>query len=542
MRLLREAQALAKIQHEGVASVLWVEEIEDGLLVVQNPPVGERLGDALQHGAMTVDAVVVLGIELGEALAAVHMANVVHRGVGADAVWIQPNGRARLGAFHFAKALDARLGGSSLNHGLRKKPGAVEEAMWLPPYSAPEQLAGKSADARADVFALGCLMFRCLTGHDPLLAVEGGQMPDVRSARKDVPKAVADVVRRCMLVEKTARFPTAQAVAEALEAVKAPAGGGGSGSRRGVLSAVAAVVLVGAAALWFQGGGGGGPTRTPPSSEPGGEPDTSKVVYSRSYAKGHALLIGIGKAYGGSHYQKLSTPVAEVTAVKQALIAADPRLWTESSIEILPEDQATHQVITSKLDQLRAKAAPDDCVFVYFAGHGARLSGDAGLDGFWLVAKDVESPMPESGGSKGYVDEKALTNLRATKAKHVLVVLDCCYAGKVGGLFVGKRAGGRPLAESRTDAASTEVDYCTKLTRQFLMSTAEDKTASDGIDGMTPFCRALLEQLRPGRDPYITATELQVRIAKMVGERQRPLLKSFGGKEDGEFVFFLPGK
>lgn len=546
LRLLREAQALAKIQHDGVASVLWVEEIEDGLLVVQNPPAGERLGEALKHGAMTVDAVVDLGIELGRALAAVHFANVVHRGVGVDAVWILPNGRARLGAFHFAKALDARLGGSSLNHGLRKKSGADEEAAWLPPYSAPEQLAGKSADARADVFALGCLMFRCLTGHDPLLAVEGGQMPDVRSARKDVPKAVADVVRRCMLVEKTARFPTAQAVAEALEAGKVSGGGGGSSSRRGVLSAVAAVVLVGGAAMWF-GGGSGSDIKIDRDSDSvaghGGEYERSKVAYSRSYAKGHALLIGIGDRYRGTPYAPLVTPVAEVRAVAQRLKQVDPQLWTDASVEVLQEADATAKKIGDKLRRLQESAQKDDCILVYFAGHGQKLDGS---DGYWLVANDAQDKYPSPAGSIGYVADTALTDLRNSEAKHVLVVLDCCYAGRVGDrLFAGERDLGRaPECDDDTSATKHELDYCSHRARQWLLSTSKDKTAADGTDGLSPFCREFLAALTP-LDPkvrYVTAGMVKEQIAARVKGAQLPVLREFDFEDNGTFVFFLPGK
>ncbi|MEQ1632828.1 MAG: caspase family protein, partial [Planctomycetota bacterium] len=458
------------------------------------------------------------------------------------AVWILPNGRARLGAFHFAKALDARLGGSSLNHGLRKKSGAGEEAVWLPPYSAPEQLAGKSADARADVFALGCLLFRCLTGHDPLLAVEGGQMPDVRSARKDVPKAVADVVRRCMLVEKTARFPTAQAVAEALEAVKAPVSGGGSSgtSRRAVLGAAGvAVAGVLGVALW--------PSRDiDPLHRDAPNPhssDTATADLKDSYTRGHALLVGVSQAYDVRFYPKLKGPVSEIEAVKQRLMQTNGALWTESSIQILREEQATQKAVEDAIARIKRDAGPDDAVLIYFAGHG---TPKAGTNRYFLVCADANSKDPGVAGSNGFLDKQELdfTGDGAMPAKHVLVVADCCYSGRLFAVADADR--GRPKPDSARDLTKVHPHLRRRVV-EFLGSSS-DEPAKDAKSGeLSKFCQAFLDELTPKGDGrcYVTARQMAGNIeSKLVvpgaAVEQFPSYQKIAGS--GQFVFFLPGK
>ena len=536
-RLLREAQALCKVQHDGILPVLWVDETEEGVLVVQPPSTGERLAEHVKQGPMSADAVIKLGVEVGEALAAVHYAGIVHRGIGLEAVWIQPNGKARLGAFTYAKAFDGKLGGSSLNHGLRKGADKSADAALLPPYPAPEQLAGRGADPRADVYALGCLMFRCLAGHDPLLSGDGMQMPDVRAARKDVPKALGEVIRRCMLVEKTARFPTAQAVVDALKAMQVAAGGGSGSASKWAGLAAAALVAVGAVGFLMM----------PEREERGSESSTAVTstvpppsTLTGTYVKGHALLIGIGQAYERTKWQPLRTPANEIREVKAALMQADPVLWTESSIQTIVDEQASSDAINDAVERIKEQAQPEDCVFIYYAGHGAKLDK---ADAYWLVCNDAEGSLPRAGGSKGYLDCGLLADLQKSeycKAKHVLVMLDSCHAGQ----FLAARApGSRGITPSRDKKAAVarQAEPCRHTAMEMIGSSTKDLASRDGMNGMTDFCREFLDCLRsPDPHGYRTASEIAERISKRLGSDQPPVFQSLRLDPAGRFVFFVP--
>lgn len=546
-RLLREAQSLAKVQHEGAESVLWVEETQDGLLVVQALPSGERLADHLKQGPMGVEAVVDLGVRLGEALAAVHYAGIVHRGIGPDAVRLRADGRPVLGGFHFAKAVDQTGGGSSLNHGLRRKSAKEEDAVWLPAYSAPEQLQGKKADARADVYALGCLLFRCLAGHDPLPSGDGAQMPDVRSVRPEVPKALAEVLRRCMLAEKTARFPTAQSVVEALKELRQAKAA--PGSRRSMLAAaVAAVAVVGiGAVLWPEEKTGvddnGGRAEL---GNAGAVASTSGTHYSSSYARGHALLIGIGEGYDGVSHAKLKGPRTEVLAVKDRLMKNHPELWNEGSIELLLDGDATKAAVYAKIEDVRKKAKADDAVLIYFAGHGLPKPN---TNRYFLVCADARSKQVLNGNEDGFFDgaELDFTGNGRLAAKHVLVVADCCYSGRLFPEPAAAGERGRPV-EQGVVGPKLELPFLCDPVVEFLGSSSSDETAKDAKDGdLSRFCRAFLAGITPTESGprYVTARQLAVLTEQALvdpsrGYEQSPSYGKAQGK--GQFVFWLKTK
>ncbi|MGE3175701.1 MAG: protein kinase [Planctomycetota bacterium] len=523
-RLLREARALARIQHDLVVPILWVEETADGPLVVQPLPDGELLRDRLQQGPLGIAEVTALGIDVARALAAVHYGGIVHRGVGLDAIWLRADGRARLGAFTFAKAFDARLP-SSIDHARER---GSEAAVALPPYPAPEQLAGRAADPRVDVWALGCVLYRCLCGQDPACG-DGGAVADVRTHRRDVPRALAEVVRKCLQSAPTARFPTAQAVADALAATRpVPARGGARGVPLGI--GLGALVL-GALALWQP---WGGPDPRGPAAPTAvlAAGDSTNGPYTDRYSGARALLIGIAERYRGGPYAPLAGPVNEVRAVAQRLKELAPGLFTDDTVTVLEE--AREEDIRTELRRLIEGSKRDEALLVYFAGHGQRVPQSGG---YWLAARDVEDLNPTI-KTKGYIDSGALLDLGRAEAKHLLVVLDCCYGGQ---LVDSDRTRGREI--DRADLDPRSLPYLSHKVRQLLASTgAETKAKDPKQGGVSEFCRAFLDALDPakGTAAYVTAGMLEERIAQAMPDDQKPQLIELAGHQDaGRFVFFL---
>lgn len=205
-RLRKEAEQLMRVNHPGIARLLNVVQDGGDLVLVLEPIRGAPLAERLHAGQLPVDEVQRLGRSLCDALHELHRAGIVHCCLGPETVWITPEGQPRLASFTFARDME----GSPISAiGLcRTRPHAPSR------YLAPEQAEGRRPDARADIFALGCLLFRCLTGRDP--EFDGPGAPDPRLLRKELPRALASTVQQCMSAAPAQRLPTAAKLAQAL--------------------------------------------------------------------------------------------------------------------------------------------------------------------------------------------------------------------------------------------------------------------------------------------------------------------------------------
>lgn len=530
-RLLREARALAKIRHDGVASILWVEQTPNGPLCVFDLPLGETLEDRLSCGPLGVDEAVRLGIEMAEALAAVHCQGIVHRAVGPRAIRILPDGRAQIGAFTFAK--EFTLGdGSSLAHAQRED---AEIARHLPDYSAPEQVLGLAAEPRTDVYALGCTLFRCLAGHEAFDAsTKAEPMPDLRDLRSDVSKQLTGVIRTCAMHAKTARYPTMQAVADALRSLpQTPASGGGS--HKTTVIAVVAVALLMALVVFGRDLWSGSAATRGGDRFVGVEDARYQRSYGPKYARVHGLFVGIGAAYAGSGWPQLQNPAREVLAVSDQLSKNDAQWQRKGAITILRDPDATFANIERELARIRDEAEPEDAVLIYFAGHGTKIGRS-----FGLCTADVSGTV-ENG--TGYLRRDVLnTWLDKMRAKHVLVVLDCCHSGAV---FDVVTRGRDPEAVGKGKVVGEH--HRRNFSREFLCSAAANEKASDGA-GLSPFCKLLLAQLRQpatAERQYVAARYLSAHIAEAMDQKvahssnmQVPTFRQMA-EQEGSFVFRL---
>jgi eukaryotic-like serine/threonine-protein kinase len=167
---------------------------------------GETLSSRLKReGALPIADVVRLAQDVCTGLSAVHAAGIVHRDLKPGNVLLAKDGRAVITDFGIAlratSAADGRSDGS----------GTLA-------YAAPEQLAGGTVDARADVYALGALLYTAGTGQKPFGATRTGReaAPDPRAVSSRIPEAFAAVVVRAMSVDPDQRYETADAVYEAL--------------------------------------------------------------------------------------------------------------------------------------------------------------------------------------------------------------------------------------------------------------------------------------------------------------------------------------
>ncbi|MBL8750590.1 MAG: caspase family protein [Planctomycetes bacterium] len=520
-RLLREARALARIRHTGVAAILDVVETADGPLLVLEANEGELLADRLRDGALAETATVALGIAIGEALAQVHAEGVVHRAVGPSTIRLLASGSARLGAFTFAKEFGPRDLGTSLHH---RAAGTGPFAAAGPDYSAPEQVAGRAADPRADVFALGCTLYQCVVGREPSF-VDGTQIElgALRTKQPRVDPRLVEVIRTCTLFAKTARFSTAADVVAALRRIDGTERRGAaswSPGRRGVL-------LLAAAGLVAIGGAWLGPWSRAATGADGGRSDGGQRdprytrEFSAEYRNVHGLFVGIDD-YRGTGMHDLANPVHEIETVAAQLRANDAAWKRDGAQVLLCDTSASDAAIRRELQRLRG-VGTDDAVLVWLAGHGVRQGRS-----FGFCARDMRGPLE---GGSGYLRSAEIwTFLDECPAKHVLVVLDCCHSGAVLEEEAAAVRRGRAVVEQDVVAAH----HRRLFSREFLCSSSANQEASDGL-GLSPFCALVLEELRrpaTRERPYVVGRFLSSRVEEGMDHR----LARFGVQQTARFA------
>jgi diguanylate cyclase (GGDEF)-like protein len=189
--LRREAALLACVDHPGMPVVHEIGEVDGQPYLVLDLVGGTDLAEVLCGGPLSPERTVRLAIQVAQMLGAAHRAGLVHRDLRPANILIQEDGRARVTDFGLA---------------LRLAGGAEEAAEAGGPaaYRAPEQvgLLDHPVDARADLYALGVVMFECLTGRPPA----GPPAADPRSLAPAVPAGLAGVVARLLAARPDARY------------------------------------------------------------------------------------------------------------------------------------------------------------------------------------------------------------------------------------------------------------------------------------------------------------------------------------------------
>jgi serine/threonine protein kinase/protocatechuate 3,4-dioxygenase beta subunit len=212
-RFRREASLAASIDHPNVVKIFEVGQDGD-----QHFMALEFLPESLARvvgsvGQMRLEGAAQFGLQIAEGLAAAHDLGIVHRDIKPQNVLIGPDGTAKVTDFGIARA-------ESLN-----TMTATGVVMGTPHYMSPEQARGERADARSDVYSLGCMMYHMLagevpfTGETPLAVIRQQievQPTRLRDRRKDVPRAMEAVIERSMAKDPGRRYQGAGEFAQAI--------------------------------------------------------------------------------------------------------------------------------------------------------------------------------------------------------------------------------------------------------------------------------------------------------------------------------------
>jgi len=214
-RFEREAKAISGLSHPHICALFDIGEN----YIVMELLEGETLAQRLNKGPLTTEQLLRIGVEIADALDKAHRSGIVHRDLKPGNVMLTKSG-AKLLDFGLAKTADSTIGLPS--------PDSVTKALTEEGtivgtyhYMAPEQLEGRPADPRSDLFALGALLYEMATGRrafdgtsraSVIAAVLHADPPPITQIRPMVPPALDRVVRTCLEKDPDDRWQTAHDV------------------------------------------------------------------------------------------------------------------------------------------------------------------------------------------------------------------------------------------------------------------------------------------------------------------------------------------
>ena len=269
LRFEREARTISSLSHPNICTLFDVGSVDDRSYLVMEYLEGESLADRLAKGPLPIDQVLRLGVEIASALDAAHRQGIVHRDVKPGNIMLTRSG-AKLLDFGLAKPratpVDAMTVVSTEMKPITEQ-GAIIGTFQ---YMAPEQLEGRDADARTDIFSLGAVLYEAATGERAfhgksraslIASILDHEPPPISAVRPLAPMALERAVRACLRKDPADRIQTAHDLALHLTWIRESSSTGETAivprvrHRRWLLPSLAAIAAIAAmvfATLYFR--------------------------------------------------------------------------------------------------------------------------------------------------------------------------------------------------------------------------------------------------------------------------------------------------
>jgi Tol biopolymer transport system component/predicted Ser/Thr protein kinase len=224
-RFEQEARAAAALNHPNILAVYDIGTDAEVPFIVSELLEGETLRERLNARPVAVRKTIQLALPIAHGLAAAHEKGITHRDLKPENVFITRDNRVKILDFGLAKLTqDPSAAASALTTAPSPtQPGVVLGTVG---YMAPEQVRGLPVDHRADLFALGAILYELLSGRrafsrdtapETMAAILNEDPPDLSAAATPVPPALVRIVNRCLEKSPSGRFQTASDLAFALE-------------------------------------------------------------------------------------------------------------------------------------------------------------------------------------------------------------------------------------------------------------------------------------------------------------------------------------
>ncbi len=221
-RFAQESRAAAALNHPNILSIYDIGEDHGAPYVVSELLEGETLRDRLHDTALPSRKAIDYAQQIANGLAAAHDKGIVHRDLKPENIFITHDGRAKILDFGLAKFTRPEADASGEAPTQQVAGTDAGTVMGTVGYMSPEQVRGKPADARADIFSFGAILYEMLSGKrafhgdsavDTMSAILKEDPPDLSETNRNVAPALERIVRHCLEKNPAERFQSARDVA-----------------------------------------------------------------------------------------------------------------------------------------------------------------------------------------------------------------------------------------------------------------------------------------------------------------------------------------
>jgi Tol biopolymer transport system component len=262
-RFAQECRATAALNHPNILSIFDIGEDRAAPYVVSELLEGETVRDRLREGPIPSRKAIDYARQIASGLAAAHEKGITHRDLKPENLFITNDGRVKILDFGLAKLTHPEVdtSGNAPTQQIATDAGTV---MGTVGYMAPEQVRGKPADPRSDIFAFGAILYEMLSGKrafhgespvETMSAILKEDPPDLTETNRNIPSALERIVRHCLEKNPAERFQSARDLAfnlDALSDISTSSRSGGVPSlpaekpaaRRWLMPAIAVVLVI----------------------------------------------------------------------------------------------------------------------------------------------------------------------------------------------------------------------------------------------------------------------------------------------------------
>lgn len=227
-RFAQEARAAAALNHPNILAIHDIGDWQGAPYIVSELLVGETLRDRLRAGPVPARKALDYALQVTRGLEAAHDKGIVHRDLKPENIFLTEGGHAKILDFGLAKLSHPEQDDASSEAATVQAVTDAGLVMGTAGYMSPEQVRGKVADQRSDLFSFGAILYEMISGKrafhgdspaDTMSAILKEEPPELSEVARNVPPALERIVRHCLEKNPAQRFRSAGDVAFSLEAL-----------------------------------------------------------------------------------------------------------------------------------------------------------------------------------------------------------------------------------------------------------------------------------------------------------------------------------